>query len=1026
MADDPELESVASDGPGAAKPASPGDPIQGRRPATVVFADVVESTSLGELLDAESMHRILARYFELAREVLERHGGATEKFIGDAVVGFFGLSELHEDDALRAVRAAVELRDAISAYSDELVRSNGIEFALRIGVNTGDVFVGAGSGRETFATGDSVNVAARLEQAAQPWEILLGDRTYRLVEPDLRADPLEPLTVKNRAAPVKAWRLLELAAEEPVVTLPTSALVGREPELELLRHAFSSAVDERGCRLCTIVGPAGIGKTRLARELASEVADSAKVAVGRCPSYGEGITYHPLIEILRQVADGDADRRIRELVGPGEESDLVARRIRNLVGLSDEAAPLEETFWAVRKLLEGAASERVLIVGFDDVHWAEPLLLDLIEYLVGFSTGAPLFVLCLARPELFETRPSWAANDPNRSVVALEALADAEAKELVQSLVSNGLQSPEIARIVRTAEGNPLFLEQLVATDEERGETATLPATIQAVLAARIAGLDPAERTVLERASVEGRSFRWSSVAALLPETEHDALRQHLMALVRRQLIQPDPSASSVEDAFSFKHALIQDAAYNGLPKELRADLHERLAGWLGASPDSEDEVVGFHLEQSCRFRVELGLAGEHERTLAIEAANRLKAAGNKAFMLGDSAACGSLLGRAAALLPADDPARLALLPVLGEALFDAGQLADADRVLAEAIERSAGDELLQARARVEQQFVRLQAEAGGSVAETETVVDSALRVFERHADDLGQSRAWCLRALFEWLQGQAARADDAWRRGAEHARRARDEREVFQILAWRASAAPVGPTPVAKAIERCEEIRAQVHSSPVAVAQMLHPLASLHAMRGEFDVARSLMREANAILDELGRMYSVGTAHPEATVELLAGQPGRAAERLRRAYDRLDEMGEKALLATTASMLAEALYEQDRLEEAEEFCLASREAAAAEDLAAQVDWRCVQAKILARRGRMAEAQALIRDAVTLASGTDYLTLHGGALLALAEVLQLSGQQAEADAAVRAALELYEAKGDRVSAERARSRLLAV
>jgi tetratricopeptide (TPR) repeat protein len=245
----------------------------------------------------------------------------------------------------------------------------------------------------------------------------------------------------------------------------------------------------------------------------------------------------------------------------------------------------------------------------------------------------------------------------------------------------------------------------------------------------------------------------------------------------------------------------------------------------------------------------------------------------------------------------------------------------------------------------------------------------------------------------------------------------------LFAILDWRASAASIGPTPVPEAIRRCAEIRDQVRSSPVAVAQMLHPLAALHAMQGEFDVARSLASEADAILEQLGRMYSVGVAQHEATVELLAGQPERAEELLRRAFDRLDAMGEKALLATTAAMLAQALYAQERVEEAETYCLASRDAATADDLAAQVEWRGVQAKILAGRGQTEEAEALAHEAVGLVSATDFLNHYGGVLLDLAEVLELSGKPAEAEAANHGALELYGHKGNLVSVKRAQSRL---
>jgi class 3 adenylate cyclase len=1030
LAHDPELEPQRSELQITVTPApvavpAAREPIRGRRPATVVFADVVDSTTLGELLDPESVHRILEQYSVIARQILERHGGEVEKFIGDAVVAFFGLTELHEDDAFRAVRAAVELRDAVAVLRDDLAAASGIELGIRIGVNSGDVFVGGGAGRETFATGDSVNVAARLEQGAEAWEILLGDRTYRLVADNVRAEPLDPLEVKGRSAHVQAWRLLELIGPEQVVTRPTTPFVGRGREREALREAFARTHDERTCRLCTIVGPAGIGKTRIAREVIAEVGRDATVAVGRCLSYGEGVTYHPLIEIVRQLAGEDLEEVIPTLIGERETAELVVQRMLGLVGLSEVTVPAEETFWALRKLFEAVAAARPLIVCFEDVHWAEPLLLDLIEYLVGFSTGASLFLLCLARPEILEARPSWAVQDGSRSVVALHPLTKEDARALVLSLASGELGPEETARIIRTAEGNPLFLEQLVATDEERGETATLPPSIQAVLAARIAALDTVERTVLERASVEGRSFTWSSVGELLSENEREALSEHLMALVRRQLIQPDPSASAKGDAFRFTHVLIREAAYEGLPKDVRADLHERLARRLERRSEGEDDVVGFHLERSYRCRAELGVVGEHERSLAAEATARLERAGHKAFVLGDPAACGKLLERAASLLPSDDATRLALLPTLGAALFEAGRLADADRVLTEAIDRAAGDELLHARACVELQFVRLQAEGPGSVAEAESVVETALQVFERYGDDLGRCRAWCLRALDHWIQGQAAKADEAWRRAAEHAGTAGDERELYEILAWRASEAPVGPTPVPEAIERCAEIREQVRSSPLAVAQMLPPFAAVYAMHGDFEAARSLMREANAILGELGRMYTVGLVHPEATVELLAGQPGVAEQRLRQAYDRLAEMGERALLATTAAMLAEALYSQDRLEEAARFCRASQDAAATEDLSAQVEWRGVQSKILARSGRHKEAEALAREAVELVAHTDLLGHQGHALLDLAEVLSRTGERREADAAVRAALQLYEEKGDKVMAAQARSMLEA-
>ncbi len=1018
LSHDPGLEPApaASAAPPVAAVA-PEEPVRARRPATIVFADVVDSTSLGEQLDPESVHGILERYSQDAREILEHHGGTVEKFIGDAIVGFFGMDELHEDDALRALRAAVELRDSVWRLRDELAQS-GIELDVKLAVNSGDLFVGAGGGRETFATGDAVNVAARLEQLADPGEILLGERTYRLTEGAVRAERLEPLTVKGRRAKVHAWRLLELADGQVRPGHEATPFVGRTRELQTLRAAFDRTRSERSCLLCTITGSAGMGKSRLAEELLREIGDSATIAVGRCLSYGEAITYHALVEIVLELAGEDPDLRIAELIDSPEEAELVTRRVRATMGRSRDTATAEETFWAFRRLFEAAARERPLVAVVDDLHWGEPLLLDLLEYLVGFSSGAAIFVLCLARGELYETRPSWIVRSGLREVVQLGALDDDEAQRLVRSIGDGELGADDAAEIVQTAEGNPLFLEQLVATRAEAGG-GSLPPNVQAVLTARVAGLDPAERTVLEHASVEGRNFRWSTVAGLLPQHEHSRLGQHLMALVRRQLIQPDPAAFAGEDAFRFSHVLIREAVYEGVPKERCADLHERLADRLSAE-NAEDEVIGHHLEQAYRCRAQLGLAGPRERELAVLAQARLEAAAQKVLIGGDPHAAIGLLERAASLLPPDDPDRLGVLPALGAALFEGGRLADADRVLQEAIDHVDGDDLLRARARVEQQFVRLQAE--GAIAGVQDVADDALEVFELNDDELGQSRAWGLKAAVEWIHGCVAAADGCWRRAALHAERGGEERELFEILDWRVSAALYGPTPVDEGIESCTKIGERVRRSPVAYAETLYPLAALHAMRGELDVARSLLADSPD-LDEPGRVYSGGLAQPEALVEMLAGRPEIAEERLRTALGTLEQMGEKALLSSTAAMLAQALYEQGRLDDAEEAATLSRVTASGEDVSAQIVWRGVKAKVLARRGETYEADALAREAVELAAGTDFLTYHADALVDLAEVLDAAGRAEDAQDAVRSAIDLFEEKGNLVSAERARQRL---
>jgi tetratricopeptide (TPR) repeat protein len=736
----------------------------------------------------------------------------------------------------------------------------------------------------------------------------------------------------------------------------------------------------------------------------------ATALVGRCPPYGEGNSFSPLAEIVAQIAGSDPEPRLVEIMGGGAEAVAIARKTLAGIGLPGEPGNAEETAWAVRRLFERLARAGPLVVALDDVHWAGPTLLDLLEHVAAFSSGAPILIVCIARPELLESRPSWALPQPRRSQLVLEGLPDAHARRLVAAA---GLESQLAGRIVDTAEGNPLFLEQLVAAQAEQ-EEAALPPTLQTVLAARIDRLEPGERTLLRHASVEGRRFH----PGALPE----AAETHLFALVQKQFVHPDRTVPGGEDAFRFAHGLIREAAYEGLPKQLRAELHERIARWSAQQPDHQDEIVGFHLERAHRSRLELGPAGERERALAREASSRLAGAAETALLRGDPPAGAQLLERAAGLLEPEDPARRALLPRLGGALFDAGRLADADRVLAEAVAlaAAAGDAALGARARVEREFVRLQSVAGTRRGDVREIADAAQAVLGD--DDIGQCRAWCLRALAEWTEGQAGAADDAWRRAAGHARRAGDRRELFEALCWRASAAVFGPTAVPEAIRRCEEIRDQVDSSPVALAVTLHPLGSLHAMTGDFETARRLIREGNEILGELGRMQSA-VSHHEALVELLGGQPAAAEQRLRLGYDKLEPMGERGLLATTAAMLAQALYDQGRSEEAGAQCDVSEAAAPHEDFVTQAMWRGVRAKLLARAGALQAGETLAREALRLIERTDLLTHQGDALLDLADVLWLAGRGGEATEAARRALDLYERKGNLVSAQRAAVRL---
>jgi DNA-binding SARP family transcriptional activator len=986
-----------------------------RRLVTIVFADIVGSTGLAERLDPESMHSLLDRYAEVCGAVIEAHGGVVTGFIGDAIVGVFGQTEVHEDDALRAVRAAVELREAGAALSAELERDRGARLGMKLGVESGEVFISAGARRRRFAAGDAFNVAARLESTAQDGEILLGENVHDLVRGAVGAEPLEPLSLRGRTAKVQAWRLLRLEADGfAIPRAMRSQFVGRASELDALRTALARAHDERDCHAVTVVGPAGIGKSRLALELVAAIGDDATLLVGRCPSYGDGVTYRPLAEIVEQLGGSDPRQRIGELLD-GDEP--VARMVLAAVGLSHGAAQPEETFWAVRRLFERVATDRPLVVVFEDVHWAEPTLLDLLEYLVAFSSGHAILLVCLARPELLHTRPGWAAPQPNTSLVVLDALPDEEARRLVKNAGAGELGTRTAERILETAEGNPLFLEHLVAVGAETG-AADLPSSIQAVLAARIDRLEPGERALLEHASVQGRSFYVGAVEALLPGSAGAGTASHLVSLVQKQLIRPERSQFAGEDAFRFSHVLIRDAAYRGLPRRRRAELHEGVARWLEARPGTQDETVGYHLGEAYRQLAELGRVGERERALAAAAAERLAAAADAALLRGDPSAAARLLERAESLLEADDVARGELLAELGAALFEAGRMADATRVLDEAIAR-APDPRLRARAQVERERVRLETETSVGTQQARRVADAVFPVLEREADDHGLCRAWLLRGQVAWDEGRVASADEAWCEAAESARRAGWQRELFEVIGWRATAAVLGPTPVDEAILRCEEFREVVRASPIATASTLNPLALLHAMKGEFELAEPLLAEAGTILHELGGLGSV-VSHLEAFVRLLAGQPELAEAPLRADVATLSSMNGRSALATSTALLAQAVYAQGRVREAEELCRTAERCAAAEDTLTQVIWRGVLAKILAGDGRCDEAEALAREAVALVEPTDLLSARGDAMLGLADVLRICDRREEADREIQAALALYELKGNAAAADQAR------
>jgi class 3 adenylate cyclase/tetratricopeptide (TPR) repeat protein len=971
-----------------------------RKTVTVLFCDLVGSTALGERTDPELLREVMGRYHAELRAILERHGGTVEKFIGDAAMAVFGIPQSHEDDALRAVRAAAEIRDTVGRL--------GLE--ARIGLNTGEVIVGGG---ETLVTGDAVNVAARLEQAAAPGEILMGEATERLVREAVRADPVEPLELKGKSERVPACRLLEVLPDVPAFTRRIDApFVGRERELDALERRFAVAVEQRSAQLATITGPPGIGKSRLARELI--LRSQARVLVARCLSYGEGITYWPLADIVSQLGD------VRQAFGPESDAELAASRIASALRSSAVGASPEEIAWGFRKLFEALARRQPLIVALDDIHWAEPTLLDLIEYVAAFAQDAPLLLLGMARPELFELRPSWATPKANATLVTLDPLPGADAETLVSQL--RDVSDEAKARIVEAAEGNPLFVEQLVAMQAESGNgRLEIPPTIQALLAARIDRLEPEEREVIERASIEGRFFHRGSVAELAPEETKPRVGSHLVTLVRKELIRPDRSQLPGDDGFRFAHALIRDAAYDSIPKRLRADLHGRFSRWLEASlgGDAPQEILGYHLEQAYRYGAELGVP---DRSLGERAAEKLAAAARAARGRRDARAAVNLSGRAVELVPRDGEVHRRLLIELADALHDTGELARAEAVLEDALTlaREAGDSHAEWLARVDRALVRLRLEPEGASEQALREGEAAIAARGPDGDHLVLARAWFVIAEAHLMHAQSEKRTAAIEHALEHARAAGETGLELEAVAETAPQFVFGHAPVDEGLTWAQRLLEEKGDIPSVRGCALHVLGHMRARLGDFDGAYEAMAEWRGHFRELGQeLRYAATAACVWDVCALEGDWQRGERVLREGYEILEQMQERSMLCTVTAFLGEALYHQGQLDEAERCSQLSEELGASDDYGNEVAWRVLRAKVRAARGELEQAETLAREAVDIAARTDYVESHAAALLDLAEVLRTAGETVEARKAAEEALALYERKGNRVGAARA-------
>jgi class 3 adenylate cyclase/tetratricopeptide (TPR) repeat protein len=1017
-----------------------------RRFVTVVRSDVQGSTSLGERHDPELLRQVLGRYYDAARSACTYHGGTIEQIQGDAVVAVF---DGHEDDALRAVRAATELRDRMTWLNEEFERDAAIRLSIRTAVESGEVVTGIdGPGQ---LTGEVMNVVAGLERVAGPGEIVLGEAAHGLVREAVDVEEMGRLTLKGKQRPVHAYRLLVLVPGRVGRVHLAVPLVGRQLELALLASAYERSAGDRICQLVTLFGAAGVGKSRLIEELLGSVRRRATVLRGRCPSYG-GVAYDAMIQVVADAAGLDladpetARRRLAALVAGVDGAGRIVERIHQVLGLRKAAGPPEDTQWSLRRLLEVLARDRPLVVVLEDLHWADPALLDLIQDVAESSRRTPLLLLCASRLELLDVRPHWAGGKLNAVSVQLAPLGADEAKQLVSHLLGDMATAPGVREyIVDRSGGNPLFVQGLVAmlreerllrVDEGRWRTAVerleAPRDIQTLISARLMHLGAAERRVVERAAIIGRRFTQGAILELSPNAERPDVGASLRTLVRKGLIVPDLDSvvgSRREDGYAFTHALIQEVAHNSIGKETRAELHERVADWLERTSGGDfaqvQDVVGHHLKLAHQCLVDL--RSNHPRTarLARRAGEALAAAGHRAAGRGDIPKFAvSLLRQAESLLSDNDETRRTVLLDLGDALRDAASPLDALDTYEQAIEasRAAGD----AR-RATHGFLGVLAVKGflgyedEGVAGEDTRAEDALRLFDELDDDLGLAKAWRAKAYAHWRVGRLTEAERACQQAIDFARRAGDERlEAVArssgcfIMFW-------GPRPLDEIHGQVEKALEWARSRGIRRLEVdaLHLLARISCMQGRVPQARELLEEADARQrSERGLLLLVGKYLSMALVELMADEPTAAERVLRAGYQQLTDIGGTGQLPAIIILLARALLMQGRDEEAMKQTEECERSAPRSHRDAQIKWRAIRALLLARRGDVEAAGLLAAEAVALTEDWEQEDSTAEVEADHAHVLRLAGKDDEARQVAERALGRYRRKGNLVGARR--------
>jgi serine/threonine protein kinase len=1002
--------------PPATRPVGPSLPTESlRRQVTLLLSSVAPAAGTLEP-DPEARTPSQERFVEAASVVMERHGGTVLEVGDDLVVGAFGLSRLREDDALWSVRAACEINESWRNTSD----SRSGTLSPRSAISTGVALVQA-PGLPTPGLAGIKRSAMQLHELTAPGGISVSDATRPLIE---QAVDLEALGDENEDR-VVAWRLKRLLPDAEVAArMRRTPFVGRARELGQLERALDRVIDDRATVVFTVIGAPGIGKTRLAAEFGALASARADIAMCRCRPAGQETTWAPIAQLVRDLAGSDFEAGIAQILGSGPDAEAIAVILCELAGDHDVISPPGDITWAVQRLIIAAAAKRPVVLVFEDLHWAEPTLLDLIDHLAEWARSAPVLLLCLARPEVIDERPEWGGGKFNSESLLLRSLSQ-DACEALISGAPGGTQltTSTRRRLLERAEGNPLFVEQMLALVRDRGRAVSelpIAPSIQALLTARLDRLPPAERQIVSRAAVIGKEFSLGIVACLLSDDERTDLSRGLQALVRADFIEP-ASVARLSEEFRFRHMLIRDAAYQALPKRARAELHEQISVALEdvTAALDQDELLGHHLAAACSYWTELEPADPRSQEVRDRACDRLRAAGARALDRGDSSGAVRLFADAVRLFKQRAEADPALLIGFGCALHDSGDLAAADEVLTDAAEaaRRSGSRQLELHALLNRAMVRISMDISTGLAAVPVIVEPAMRLFRKSNDELGLATAEFAQAMKLIVGCRFGAATDALQRSMTHARHAGDRRVQRLILEDLLSALYLGPTHADRVIEQYELLMTGRTGDRATEALVQIALGVALALKADFAGARDRYAAGIRSIDEFGRtLESGGQTQAAGWIEMLAGDAAAAERELRRGYLLLGELGERALRSTVAGQLAESLHALGRDDEALQMSEHAEELSASDDLASQFLWRRARALALAERD-VDQAERLARDALALVSETDQLSWHADALQSLAQIR--AGRDPEEAAALSAkALALYREKGNKPGEER--------